>query len=584
MKLFLYVGFLIFSMALMGIAFGIELGSATAQSRPPVSIGIQVVNGSNPGEVNITWNAVDGANYYRIGWIAEADSQAAGDDWLERFVFADVAGKTAYTITRLTPGIDYWFIVGSNSERYGEPRWQNWVSLRLNEDQTACPAATPTPSPTPAPTPAPTPTHTPTPVPVGDYDADDDGLIEVSALAQLDAMRHDLDGDGNANHGDYTAAFPNALTGMGCPSSGCIGYELTANLDFDTNGSGAADAGDAYWNDNWGWTPIGDTDAASRWNATFDGGGHKIFNLYISWADTDHVGLFRTTGPSSIIRNVGLDSIKVSGRNYVGGFVGSNGGAISNSHVAGTVSGNNYVGGLVGTTAADTTITLSHSSGNVTANTSYVGGLAGQTDNSVITASHSDSNVSGNSYAGGLIGSGVRTEIAASYSNGDVTGRYTVRRFRTSSNVRSVSGGTNVGGLIGSGSEITITSSYARGSVAGGESDVGGLVGGASSGIIVDSYCATNGARNYASGGELKRAGVTLVGTAKDGTSITNSYWDASIAGRTGQGGKTTRELKSPTANTGIYANWNPDWWDFGTATQYPALKYGSMDIATQRR
>ena len=30
----------------------------------------------------------------------------------------------------------------------------------------------------------------------GDYDTDDDGLIEISTLEQLDAVRYDLDGDG----------------------------------------------------------------------------------------------------------------------------------------------------------------------------------------------------------------------------------------------------------------------------------------------------------------------------------------------------------------------------------------------------
>ena len=54
-----------------------------------------------------------------------------------------------------------------------------------------------------------------------DYDSNDDGLIEISNLAQLNAIRWDLDGDGTAdattNNTTYAAAFPNAATGMGCP-------------------------------------------------------------------------------------------------------------------------------------------------------------------------------------------------------------------------------------------------------------------------------------------------------------------------------------------------------------------------------
>ena len=74
---------------------------------------------------------------------------------------------------------------------------------------------------------------------VMDYDADDDGLIEVADLAQLNAIRWDLDGDGVASDAGYATAFPDAPTSdMGCPASGCTGYELMADLDLDTDGSG----------------------------------------------------------------------------------------------------------------------------------------------------------------------------------------------------------------------------------------------------------------------------------------------------------------------------------------------------------
>ena len=90
-----------------------------------------------------------------------------------------------------------------------------------------------------------------------DHDVDDDNLIEVATLAQLDAMRHDLDGDGlPADWGPYYAAFAEGALDMGCPDA-CEGYELTADLDFDTNGSGGADAGDTFWNGGAGWEPIG---------------------------------------------------------------------------------------------------------------------------------------------------------------------------------------------------------------------------------------------------------------------------------------------------------------------------------------
>ncbi len=91
-----------------------------------------------------------------------------------------------------------------------------------------------------------------------DYDKDNDGFIEITTLAQLDAVRYDLDGDGlvdGAMWESYYAAgaFPMGALDMGCPPDGCVGYELSADLDFDTDGSGTADSDDTYWNDGAGW-------------------------------------------------------------------------------------------------------------------------------------------------------------------------------------------------------------------------------------------------------------------------------------------------------------------------------------------
>ena len=101
-----------------------------------------------------------------------------------------------------------------------------------------------------------------------DYDTDDDGLIEIRTPRQLDAVRHDPDGDGTPAAGgaaSYRAAFADAVDRLGCAGSeGCTGYELAADLDFDTNANGVADAGDAYWNGGLGWTPIGSTDQTVR--------------------------------------------------------------------------------------------------------------------------------------------------------------------------------------------------------------------------------------------------------------------------------------------------------------------------------
>ena len=79
-------------------------------------------------------------------------------------------------------------------------------------------------------------------------DADGDGLIGIHTPAQLDAVRHDLDGDGaptTAGAAGHAAVF--GVTGGGTLScavaGGRRGYELRADLDFDTNGGGGPDAG-----------------------------------------------------------------------------------------------------------------------------------------------------------------------------------------------------------------------------------------------------------------------------------------------------------------------------------------------------
>ena len=120
-------------------------------------------------------------------------------------------------------------------------------------------------------------------VPV-DYDADDDGLIEIEWLEQLDAVRWDLDGDSivddDANAEHYSVAFPGAVEGMGC-AEGCRGYELTRDLDFKSAGSYASGAVNSKWTNGNGWLPIG-VSKYEVFEATFEGNRHTVANLYVN--------------------------------------------------------------------------------------------------------------------------------------------------------------------------------------------------------------------------------------------------------------------------------------------------------------
>ena len=627
----------------VGLSLALFSNGAQAQAQGQAGMAapanVRATNGVETGQAVVRWDAVADAAYYRIGWVNmetfAAVQAEGGREWLDVFAFRDVAnrGQTTQTLSDLAPGVPYAFIVASVGHRFGNARsWSEWAYLTTAADMTSCPTdagtgpeapvggGTPTPGaaaiPTPTATPAATatPTATATPASVGrDYDTDDDGLIEIASLAQLDVIRHDRDGDGVSAHADYAAAFPNAMADMGC-IKGCSGYELAADLDFAPNGNSLFDAGDTYWNGGAGWLPIGEPETPFRYNAVFDGNGHTIANLYIRRADASHVGFFRATGEDAVIRNLGLTALRITGgADRVGGLVGDNAGAIVNSYTTGRVAGGgrvgglagfnsgrisgsyssvpvsvsgigDYVGGLVGYSVGS--IDDSHATGSVAGESDYVGGLVGYSAGSIddsyatggvtsgsdragglvgysggaITASYATGDVAGESrYVGGLVGINHGGAITASYATGSVTG---VEHW--------------VGGLVGY-SDGVITASYATGRVAGEGIDVGGLVG-YSDGVITASY---------AVGRVTGKSGVGgLVGTDSS-DSVTDSYWDTQTTDQSrsaGGLGKTTRELQAPTDNTGIYARWNAEWWDFGSSRQYPVLKYQGMDVGAQRR
>ena len=325
-----------------------------------------------------------------------------------------------------------------------------------------------------------------------DYDADNDGLIDVGNLAQLDAVRYDLNGDGlvdGATWMPYYAAFPMGALGMGCPTAdGCTGYELTADLDFDTNGDGRADVvGDTYWNAGAGWEPIGEAD--DPFTADFAGDGHTIANLFIDRDTEDGVGLFGASNRSAM-RGVGLTGVDVTGDDGVGSLLGHGVYAtVVDSSATGRVSGQDEVGGLVGRTRGR--VRRSWTAVNVSG-ADAVGGLVGHQLLNNLDSSYATGDVEGMNAVGGLVGAVSDTSqvILASYATGDVSGRGArlsesdsgfiicdlIGGFTTSGPVETTtSSGGGVGGLVGSSCGV-IEASYATGWVSG-DAAVGGLVG-----------------------------------------------------------------------------------------------------------
>ena len=193
-----------------------------------------------------------------------------------------------------------------------------------------------------------------------------------------------------------------------------------------------------------------------------------------------------------------------------------------------------------------------------------------------------NANITGQSSVGSLVSNNSGT-IMNSYATGTVRSRFNnsgglVTRNRGSitnsyAAVR-VAGGNIVGGLVGINTSLdanrgSIMNSYVTGSVEGGNS-VGGLVGQNPFRPIINSYAIGRVSGSFHAGG--------LVGLHNPGM-INDSYWlsgSATIGGTSvpADTEKTAETLKSLTRAAGIYSNWGPDDWDFGTSNQFPALKY----------
>ena len=263
-----------------------------------------------------------------------------------------------------------------------------------------------------------------------DHDVNDNNLIDVSTLAQLNAMRWDLNGDGDpdaaADALPYTTAFGGRATStpgrMGCPGT-CLGYELSASLTFPTS-TGAYNP----------WTPVGDD--TTPFNTIFDGRGRTLTGMSVT-GTMSRAGLFGTTGASSVIRDLGLinATVAASGAAHSGVLAGQNAGRISASYASGgsvlaavTAA---RAGGLVGSDNAGTII-ASYSTATVniaSGQTVIAGGLAGGLYGSQVTASYAAGPVSGMegsaSNVGGFAGlaQGTSTRITASYCDSGVTTR-----------------------------------------------------------------------------------------------------------------------------------------------------------------
>ncbi len=292
---------------------------------------------------------------------------------------------------------------------------------------------------------------------IEDVDDDNDGLIEITSLAELDNVRHNLAGTSYDDEADdtgsgdtgNTAGAPTAATANCAAATGGVylcGYELTTNLDFDfdndgstitgvagaANPQGALDSDDtaAYFpvdgDNHGGWIPIGPGTGANAaailansFNAVFEGNNNTISNLS-SIRDLPYMGLFGRVGVNGHIRNLGLVDAGIStyatavnSNLFQGGTLAGRvtGGTVTGCYATGTV----FAGGRL--SSLDDGFTIFNE-------TEAQGGLIGILEEAAVVASHADVDVIGDDgereALGGLIGMAMESTIIASYADGDV--------------------------------------------------------------------------------------------------------------------------------------------------------------------
>ena len=282
--------------------------------------------------------------------------------------------------------------------------------------------------------------------------------------------------------------------------------------DIDLNHTILSNDSTATWYDDVnGWLPISNNQALA-FNGTLDGNNQKIKNLYINrlyWPGcTLPSGLFGHIERDARLKNINLEDINITGRNFVGSLVGwvlpdaFSDVNINNISVTGLISGHDFVGGIIGVNDAGPVFFSEIKFNGEIIGENGVGGLIGVTNNGNLKNSKFMGKIEGLNYVGGLIGS------ASTLSQ--------QRKIEDSYSLGSIIGNTNIGGLIGFSEFVEINNSYSLCSISG-DTNVGGLVGSAYDGDLSNCFYSGQLFANSNFG--------SLIGS-NIGLRAYNNYWD----------------------------------------------------------
>ena len=417
---------------------------------------------------------------------------------------------------------------------------------------------------------------------VCDVDDDNNGLIEIATAEELDNVRYNLLGTSYKtsadDSGDATGAPPASESTVCSASRRLCGYELTANIDLS---------------DIANWQPIG---TGTGFNANFNGNGNLVSNMAIVAVDVlnepnSHLGLFGFVNNFAGTSSITISNLHVEGRiTYrgtkqlnIGGLIGTFDtlhpttpamidGCSSAVNIIGGDHPEQRIGGLIGTSSG--VVQNSWASGDVY---SCGGNLA---DSGSCTST--GCTCEGGAAIGGLIGR----------STGSVRNSYATGAVRGSSELNEPDIDTGIGGLIGY-ALMSVMNSYATGDVVGGGGvdNIGGLIGRLGS-TVENSYATGN-----VDDGDIDTVllHVDKIGGfvgLTEGTVDDDSYYSGTVTGTSlvldgplmvngdelvedgAQIAQTAATaLQSPDSVGGIYAGWSADDWEFGTTTDFPALK-----------
>ena len=410
-----------------------------------------------------------------------------------------------------------------------------------------------------------------------DTDDDGDGLIEIHNATQLDQVRYSL-----AGH-----LFNGDITGCGVVSGvrRCSGYELAAPIDLSAIDN---------WQPLGNCASVACVnDDANPFTATFDGNGHIINGLTINSTDNSRfaIALFGAIEGAEL-RNIHLRNTNVNVNHIarkamlVGYMTGAS--TLSNSSAQGLVITNSSTtGGLVGSSTTNSNaINSSYVFNSMVSGKDQVGGLVGSSQSDISSSYVSNTSVSGTLGVGGLAGFSRRGEFSTSYvidsfingsgnNVGGLVGRMEEGDISTSyvSNT-SVSGTERVGGLAGAFwvtiSNNKVTASYVLDTSVTGSNNVGGLVG---RNILIPGLTLTINSTYVAQVEVHAPSGSNiggLAGNAPTELKTPASYWQGMIfingmqnnSASVVAGTQQTPSQLQPSAFTGDYADWGGFWCD----------------------